>query len=74
MRQEMMRFWDANAMASAGGYANGLHFVPERQPHQHLISQFLQAKYYSRCPTNSVKALKAQIQVHLENGCQNVGD
>jgi len=42
MRQEMMRFWDA--AASAGPYANNLHLAPERQPHQHLIAQFLQAR------------------------------
>jgi len=38
MRQEMMAFGDA--VASAGPYANDLHFAPDRQPHQHLITQF----------------------------------
>jgi len=28
------------AVASAGQYANHLHFAPDRQPHQHLITQF----------------------------------
>jgi len=37
MRQEMMEFWDA--VASAGPYANNLHLAPDRQPHQHLITQ-----------------------------------
>jgi len=33
-----------DAVASAGPYANNLHLVPDRQPHQHLITQFLQAR------------------------------
>jgi len=28
------------AVASAGPYANNLHLAPDRQPHQHLITQF----------------------------------
>jgi len=32
-----MGFWDA--VASAGPYANNLHLVPDRKPHQHLITQ-----------------------------------
>jgi len=40
-------------------YANNLHLVPDRQPHQHPIAQFLQAGLSSCRPTNSVKALKA---------------
>jgi len=35
------RVWDAVALA--GPYTNNLHLAPDRQPHQHLISQFLQA-------------------------------
>ena len=31
------------AVASAGPYANNLHLAPDRQPHQHLITQLLQA-------------------------------
>jgi len=38
----MMGFW--NAVASAGPHANNLHLAPDRQPHQHLITQFLQAE------------------------------
>jgi len=41
MRQEMTGLWDA--VASAGQYANNLHLAPDRQPYQHLITQFLQA-------------------------------
>jgi len=47
------------AVASAGPYANNLHLASYRQPHQHLISQCLQAGCSSWCPTNGVKALKA---------------
>ena len=39
--------------------ANYLHLAPDRQPHQQLITQFLQAGWSSWRPTNSVKALKA---------------
>ena len=46
------------AMASAAPYANYLHFTPGRQPHQHLITQFLQARCSSCHATNSLKALK----------------
>ena len=52
----MMGFRDA--VASAGRYANNLHLAPDR-PHQHLITQLLQARCSSWRPTNSVKALKA---------------
>jgi len=51
---------DGVAMASAGTYANHLHFGPC----QHPITQFLQARCSSLCPTNSVKALKTY---HLNN-------
>jgi len=53
----MIGFWDA--VASAGPYANSLHLAPDRQPHQHLVSQFLQAGCSSWPPTNIVKAFKA---------------
>jgi len=51
MRREMMGFWDAVALA--GPYANNLHLAPDRQPHQHLITQFLQARCSSWHRTNS---------------------
>ena len=47
-------------MASAGLYSNNLHLAPDKQPQQHLITQFLQARCSSWRPTNSVKVLKAQ--------------
>jgi len=37
---------DRVALASAGPYADHLHLDPDRQPHQHLITQFLQAGCY----------------------------
>ena len=52
---------------------NNLHLARDRQPHQHLITQFLQAGCSSRCPTNSVKALQAKPQnrrpVKTKTGC-----
>jgi len=47
-------------VASAGLYAS-LHLAPDRQPHQHSITVFLQAGCPSCRPTNSVKAPKAQV-------------
>jgi len=47
------------AVASAGPYAS-LHLAPDRQPHQHSTTLFLQAGCPSCHPTNSVKALKAK--------------
>jgi len=49
-----MGFW--KAVASAGPYANNLHLAADRQPHQHLITQFLQAECSSSRPTDNVKA------------------
>jgi len=51
-----MGFW--NAVASAGPYANNQHPTPDRQPHQHHITHFLQARCSSWHQTNSVKALQ----------------
>jgi len=45
-------------MASAGLYVS-LHLAPDRQPHQHPTTQFLQAGCPSSHPTNNVKVLKA---------------
>ena len=42
------------AVASAGPYANYLHLASERQPHQHLVTQCLQAGCFSWRPANSV--------------------
>jgi len=53
-----MEFRDA--VASAGPHENNLHLAPDRQPHQHLITEFLQAGCSSWRTTNSVKALKTK--------------
>jgi len=47
------------AVASTGPYAS-LHLAPDRQPHQHPTTLFLQAGCPSCHPTNSIKALKAK--------------
>jgi len=57
MRQEIVGFWDAVALA--GPYVNYLHLAPDRSLHQHLITRFLQSARSSWRPTNSVRALKA---------------
>jgi len=67
----MMRFWDA--VASAGQYANNLHFAPDRQPHQHLITQVLQAGCSSSCPANSIKALKATLKFLYKIQVNSIG-
>jgi len=41
MRQETVGFGDA--VASTKPYANNLNLAADRQPHQHLITQFIQA-------------------------------
>ena len=46
-------------MACAGPYANNQHLAPDRQPHQHPIAHFVQARCSSWHPTNTVNALKA---------------
>jgi len=38
---------------------NNLHLTPDRQPSQHLITQFLRDGCSSQCPTNSVKAVES---------------
>jgi len=48
------------AAASAGPYAN-LHLAPDRQPRQHSITQFLQARCPSCHPTNSSKHWRQRI-------------
>ena len=46
------------AVASAGPYANNVHLAPDRQSHQHLITQFFYRPDALLRPTNSVSALK----------------
>ena len=54
-----MEFGDA--VASAGPYTNNLHLAPDWQPHQHLITQFLQAVCSSWRPTEALKAFYVKI-------------
>jgi len=61
---------DGVAVASAGPYANHLHPTPDRQPHQHIITQFFTAGCSLHRPINSIKALKetwslASLFLHL---------
>ena len=65
-----MGFWDGSGIS----WTNNLHLTPDRQPHQHLITHFLQAGCSSWRPTNSVKALMAcrQSLVDLNNCCWSV--
>jgi len=62
------------AVASAGPYAS-LHLAPDRQPHQHPTTVFLQVGTVgcpSCRPSNSVKALKAILQVQIYKNNQVV--
>jgi len=62
------RWWGFGMeVVSAGPYAINLPLAPDRRPHQHLITQLLQAGCFSWHPTNSVDALKA-ILLHWEIG------
>jgi len=49
MRQEMMEFEDA--VASAGPNANNLHLAPDRQPHQHLITELFTGRMLFLTPS-----------------------
>jgi len=59
------------AVASAGPYANNMHLASDREPHQHLITHFLQTGCSSWRPTNSVRALKAIVTDEI---CSNFSD
>jgi len=56
-----------DTVASAGPYANNLHLTADRQPHQHLITQFLQTGCSSWRATNSVNAL-LHCYIQVMNG------
>jgi len=49
---------DGVAMASAGPYANYLHFTPDRQPWQHFVYEFFTG--WMLFLTLCVKALKTK--------------
>jgi len=42
------------AVASAGPYANHLHFAADRSPHRHLFAHFFMGQMLFLMPTNSV--------------------
>jgi len=64
----MMGFGDVGA--SDGPYANNLHLVPDRLPHQHVITQFLHRPYrmlfLASVQTKCAKALKANQSTELK--------
>jgi len=47
---------DGVAVASAGPYANHLHFAPDRQPHQHLITQFFMGRMLLLMPNQQLQS------------------
>jgi len=63
---------EQNRKEQRGIKCSGLKFrntTPDRQPCQHFILQFLIIsldRCSSRCPTNSVKALKIKAQISKE--------
>ena len=58
-----MWFWDGSGISWT---THNLHFAPDSQPHQHLISQFLQTGCSSWRPTNSVKAMEKNNNKQLQ--------
>ena len=51
-----MGFWDA--VASAGPYANNLHLALDRQPHQHLITQFFTGRMLFLTPNQQFQSTR----------------
>jgi len=49
---------DGVAVSSAGPYTNHLYLTADRQPHQHLITQFLTVWMLFLTPYHSIKVLK----------------
>jgi len=58
MKQQMM------AMASAGPYTNHLHLAPDRQPRQHLITQFFTGRMLFLTPNQHCQSTKATIDAN----------
>jgi len=58
---------DGVAASSAVQCGNHLHFPPDKQSRQHLITKFLQTGHSLCCPTNCVKALKETQNTILKN-------
>jgi len=63
MKQEMMGV----AVASAGPYANHLHLTPERQPHQHLITQFFTGRMLFLTSNKQCQSTEGNITIIVNN-------
>jgi len=50
----MVGFGDA--VASAGQYANNLHLAPDRQPHQHVVTQFFTGRVFFLTPSQQCQS------------------
>jgi len=48
--------YDGMAVASAGPYANHLHLAPDRQPHQHVITQYLTGRMLFLMPNQQCQS------------------
>jgi len=61
-------------VASAGTYANHLHFAPDKQPHQHLITQIFMGQTLTlliltvKC---DIKLMTNLIHNHMHNCLRN---
>jgi len=60
MRQEMVGFWDA--VASAAPYENKLHLTLDRQPHQHLITQFFKGRVLFLTPNQQCQSTESKYK------------
>jgi len=54
-----MGLWDA--ATSAGPYANNLHLAPDKQPHQHLITQFFTGRMLFLAPNRQCQSTEGTI-------------
>jgi len=57
----MTGFWEA--MASAGPYANNLHLTADRQPHQHLITQFFTGQMHFLMPNQQRQSTEGRYKM-----------
>jgi len=54
---------DGVAVASAEPYANHLHLTPDRQPHQHLITEFFTGRMLFRTPSQQCQSTEGTSPV-----------
>jgi len=57
-----MGFWDGSA--SAGQYVNNLHLAPDRQPHQHLITNFFTGRMLFLVPNQQCQSTEGMGAHH----------